>query len=143
MYISLNMVFRMVIGLLERFMGLMGSAFGSIFERIWGILLDICILKWGMVPRPGFGPISGVGRAASRRDFLNYFALQGIRRLWFGIIFAIKMVVCFGILISLAMLKIGSSKLYFPSWSCCIRAQLKVMGRIECVGGGIQKMVSR
>uniref|UniRef100_A0A2N9IM68 30S ribosomal protein S13, chloroplastic n=1 Tax=Fagus sylvatica TaxID=28930 RepID=A0A2N9IM68_FAGSY len=51
--------------------------------------------------------------------------------------------VCLGILISLAMLKIGSSKLYLPSWSCFIQAQLKVMRRIECVRGGFQKMDSR
>jgi hypothetical protein len=78
---SLNMVIRMVIGPLERYLGLMGSAFGSILEKIGGILSDICILRWGMVPRPGFGPISGVGLATSRMDFLSYFAWQGIRRL--------------------------------------------------------------
>ena len=94
---SPNMVLRKEIGLLERYMGLMGSAFGSIFERTGGILPDTCILKWGMGPRPCFGPIVGVRLVASRIDFLSYFVLQGIRRLWFGIISAIRMVVCFGI----------------------------------------------
>ena len=71
---SLNMVIHLVSGPLERYLGLMGVSLGSILEKIGGILLDVCILKWGMVPRPGFGLISGVGLAASRMDFLSYFA---------------------------------------------------------------------
>ena len=63
---SLNMVIHLVSGPLERYLGLMGVSLG--------ILLDVCIMKWGMVPRPGFGLISGVGLAASRMDFLSYFA---------------------------------------------------------------------
>uniref|UniRef100_A0A2N9IT43 Reverse transcriptase zinc-binding domain-containing protein n=1 Tax=Fagus sylvatica TaxID=28930 RepID=A0A2N9IT43_FAGSY len=72
---SLNMVFRMVIGPLERFMGLMGSAYGSIFEMIGGILLDICILKWGMVPRPGFGPDIWCGTCSLKDGFPELFRI--------------------------------------------------------------------
>ena len=42
---SLNMVIHRVIGPQGRLMGLMGSAFGSILEKIGGILLGMCMLK--------------------------------------------------------------------------------------------------
>ena len=71
---SLNMVIRRGIGPQGRLMGLMGSAFGSILEKIGGILLSMCMLKWGMGPRPGFGPTFGVGCVALRMDFQSYTA---------------------------------------------------------------------
>jgi hypothetical protein len=71
---SLNMVLRRVIGPQGRLMGLMGSVFGSILEKIGGFLLGMCILKWGMGPRPGFGLTFGVGRVALRMDFQSYTA---------------------------------------------------------------------
>jgi hypothetical protein len=68
------MVIHGGIGPQGRFMGLMGSAFGSILEKIGGVLLGMCMLRWGMGPRPGSRLIFGVGSVVLRMVFRNYTA---------------------------------------------------------------------
>ena len=70
-FFSLGIVALMVDGPLERLLGLMGSAFGSISEKNGGVLLDSCTLKWEIVQRPSFGLIFGVGLEVSRLLTLN------------------------------------------------------------------------
>jgi hypothetical protein len=50
------------------------KAFGSILGKIGGVLLGMCMLRWGMGPRPGSGLIFGVGRVVLRMVFRNYTA---------------------------------------------------------------------
>ena len=57
----LSMVVLLVDGLLERLMGRRGVAFGSTLEKVGEVLLAIYTLKWGMVLRPSFGMMFGVG----------------------------------------------------------------------------------
>jgi hypothetical protein len=42
-------------------MGRRGVAFGSTLEKVGEVLLAIYTLKWGMVLRPSFGMMFGVG----------------------------------------------------------------------------------
>ena len=70
---SLSMVVPMEVGPLERLLGLMGLAYGSISEKSGRTLLVICSSKSGMVRRPSFGPTLGVGLEASRMPILSYF----------------------------------------------------------------------
>jgi hypothetical protein len=56
-----SMITLLVDGLLERLMGRMGVAFGSISEKVGECLLAIYTLRWGMVLRPSFGTMFGVG----------------------------------------------------------------------------------
>ena len=60
------MVVLLVDGLLERLMGRRGVAFGSTLEKVGEVLLAIYTLKWGMVLRPSFGMIFGVGHVVCR-----------------------------------------------------------------------------
>ena len=65
----LNTVILRGIGPQGRFMGLMGLAFGSILEKIGGVWLGMCMLRWGMGPRQGSGLIFGVGSVVLRLAF--------------------------------------------------------------------------
>ena len=56
-----SMVVLLVDGLLERLMSRMGVAFGSISEKGGECFLAMYTLKWGMVLRPSFGTMFGVG----------------------------------------------------------------------------------
>ena len=49
------------VGLLERLLGHMGVVFGSTSEKVGEVLLIIYTLKWGMVLRPSFEMLFGVG----------------------------------------------------------------------------------
>ena len=57
----LSMVALWVDGLLERLLGRMGVAFGSISKKVGEVLLAMFTLKWEMVLRPSFGMMFGVG----------------------------------------------------------------------------------
>jgi hypothetical protein len=66
-----NMALLMEVGPLERSIGLMGLASGRLLEKNGAILLNMFILKWGMVLRPSFGWTFGVGHVALRMAILN------------------------------------------------------------------------
>ncbi len=55
------MVALLVDRLLERLKGRTGVVFGSTSEKVGEVLLAIYTLKWGMVLRPSFGMMFGVG----------------------------------------------------------------------------------
>jgi hypothetical protein len=59
-----NMAILMVVGSLERFLGLMGWAFGGPLGKNGAALLSMSILKWGMGLRSNFGWTIGVGPVA-------------------------------------------------------------------------------
>uniref|UniRef100_A0A2N9GI39 Reverse transcriptase domain-containing protein n=1 Tax=Fagus sylvatica TaxID=28930 RepID=A0A2N9GI39_FAGSY len=65
----------LVDGLLERLMGLMGVAFGSTYEKAGEVLLAIHILKWGMVLRPSFRMMCGVGLCSLRNAFPDLYRI--------------------------------------------------------------------
>uniref|UniRef100_A0A2N9IK02 Reverse transcriptase domain-containing protein n=1 Tax=Fagus sylvatica TaxID=28930 RepID=A0A2N9IK02_FAGSY len=63
------------VGSQGRFMGLMGSAFGSILGKIGGSLRGMCMLRWGRGPGPDSGLILGVGSGSLKDGFPELYRL--------------------------------------------------------------------